>query len=122
MDTLSPDQAATATLVANADAAFRQAIAAGRSLLSNEQQQPLLDALGVPHVDASSPVTGELRIRVHNSREFGLVISVGLGGLDAELDDGHLFRSGRATVHAATAMVNPATLLRRFRHTLPLHG
>jgi acetate---CoA ligase (ADP-forming) len=115
MTTLSPTQPAAAAV--DVDSAFRQAAAAGRDTLSASELQPLLTDLGVPLAESSAPAVAELRLRLHHTREFGLVISAGLGGLDAELDAGH-FRKERAAVHAAVALSDAATFLKRFRRTL----
>ena len=80
---------------------------------------PLLEALACPLTDESrpSPDGTTLRLQLHRTREFGLVLSAGLGGLDSELDPRN-FRSGRAAVHALTELTNPTDFLRRFEQTL----
>ena len=80
---------------------------------------PLLEALACPLTDETrpSPDGTTLRLQLHRSREFGLVLSAGLGGLDSELDPRN-FRPGRATVHALAELTNPTDFLRRFEQTL----
>jgi len=80
---------------------------------------PLLEALACPPTDQTkpSPDGTTLRLQLHRSREFGLVLSAGLGGLEGELDPRN-FRPGRATVHALAELTNPTDFLRRFEQTL----
>jgi acetate---CoA ligase (ADP-forming) len=59
----------------------------------------------------------EFRIAIADTREFGLVVSAGAGGVDAELDTGN-FRRDRAVVHAAVELTDAADFLDRFRRTL----
>ena len=80
---------------------------------------PLLQALACPPTDETkpSPDSTTLRLQLHRTREFGLVLSAGLGGQDGELDPRN-FRSGRATVHSLAELTNPTDFLRRFEQTL----
>lgn len=80
---------------------------------------PLLTALACPlsSAEESAPHRTTLRLQLHRSREFGLVLSAGLGGLDGELDPRN-FRPGRATVHALTELTSAADFLHRFQQTL----
>ena len=59
----------------------------------------------------------DLRISLHCTREFGMVISAGLGGLDAELDEGN-FRQDRASVFAVTELTDAEDFLCLFKRTL----
>jgi acyl-CoA synthetase (NDP forming) len=81
--------------------------------------QSLLAALACPLASGTepSPHSTALRLQLHRSREFGLVLSAGLGGADGELDPSN-FRPGRATVHALTELTNATDFLRRFQQTL----
>jgi len=54
---------------------------------------------------AARPPAVELRISLNNTREFGMVISAGLGGPDAELDEAN-FRKDRASVYAAAELTD----------------
>ena len=80
---------------------------------------PLLEALACPLTDETrpSPDGTTLRLQLHRTREFGLVLSAGLGGLDSQLDPRN-FRPGRATVHALAELTNPTDFRRRFEQTL----
>ncbi len=68
---------------------------------------------GEPRTQASV----DLCIKLENTREFGLVLSAGAGGVDATLDERN-FRRGRGTVHAAAALTDAADFLRLFRRTV----
>ena len=59
----------------------------------------------------------ELSIRVHATREFGLVLSAGAGGLDGALDPANFARD-RAAVHAAVELTDGEDFLERFRRTI----
>ena len=102
-------------------AIFKQAAAAGRNTLNNAELGALLSSLGIQfnqgaaRADKSSVV--ELRISLNNTREFGMVVSAGLGGLNAELDESN-FRKDRASVYAATELTDAEDFLRLFRRTL----
>jgi len=102
-------------------ALFEQAAAAGRNALAEAELGALLSGLGIAfnqgaaRAETSSEV--ELRISLNNTREFGMVISAGLGGLDAELDESN-FRKDRASVYAAAELTDAEDFLRLFRRTL----
>jgi acyl-CoA synthetase (NDP forming) len=107
----SPSFAALATRL------FRQAAAAGRDTLNQTELDTLLPALGVTSGPEASAATVDLRISLDHTREFGMVISAGVGGLDAGLDEGN-FRQDRAAVYAAAELTDAAGFLRLFRRTL----
>jgi acyl-CoA synthetase (NDP forming) len=107
----SPSFAALATRL------FRQAAAAGRDTLNQTELDTLLPALGVTSGPEVSAATVDLRISLDHTREFGMVISAGVGGLDAGLDEGN-FRQDRAAVYAAAELTDAAGFLRLFRRTL----
>ncbi|MDO8942259.1 MAG: hypothetical protein Q7U75_03700, partial [Desulfobacterales bacterium] len=100
---------------------FEQAASAGRNTLNPAELGTLLSGLGIELVRDASPTmpppTVELRFSLNNTREFGMVISAGLGGLDAELDEGN-FRKDRAAVYAATELTDAAGFLDLFKRTL----
>jgi acyl-CoA synthetase (NDP forming) len=73
--------------------------------------------LGVTSGPEASAATVDLRISLDHTREFGMVISAGVGGLDAGLDEGN-FRQDRAAVYAAAELTDAAGFLRLFRRTL----
>jgi predicted CoA-binding protein len=58
----------------------------------------------------------DLRVSLVNTREFGMVLSAGLGARDAALADG-AFRKDRAAVHASVELTDGAAFLERFRRT-----
>ncbi len=100
---------------------FRQAAAAGRQALDPAELAALLCTLGLSLTAKSAPDgqpnTVELRISLNNPREFGMVISAGFGGLDAELDEAN-FRKDRASVYAVTELTDAGDFLELFRRTL----
>ena len=100
-----------------AGALLAQAAAQGRDQLNASELQALLEGLGVT-LDATAPeAPGELAISLTNTREFGLVISAGQGGVDGELDPAN-FRRDRACVHAAAELTDAADFLALFKRTL----
>lgn len=112
--TASAPTAETAALTA----LFRQAAADGRDTLNPPELSALLAGLGIAFGEgAAADAAGELRIALGNTREFGMVISAGLGGLDAELDAGN-FRKDRAAVYAAVALTDAENFLGLFKRTL----
>ena len=62
-------------------------------------------------------VEGRLHRRTRNTREFGMVISAGLGGTDTELY-AERFRKGQAIVASSTAMTDGDTFFELFRRTI----
>jgi len=99
---------------------FRRAAAAGRATLDQTELETLLPALGVsfrPKAEPRTLAAIDLRISLNRTREFGMVISAGLGGLDADLNESN-FRQDRASVYAATELTDAADFLRLFRRTL----
>ncbi len=104
-----------------ATAIFRQAASAGRDTLSKAELGALLSSLAIGFEEdvapAAKPPAVELRISLNNTREFGMVLSAGLGGLEAELDEDN-FSKDRASVYAAVELTDAADFLRLFRRTL----
>jgi acyl-CoA synthetase (NDP forming) len=74
--------------------------------------------LMVEHLPPDSAAFGnELIVGIRRSREFGMVISAGLGGTDTELY-AEAFRKGRAAATAATAMTDGQGFFDLFRSTV----
>ena len=97
-----------------------RAAESGRKALNEAELEALFSGLGLIYradAKAGSPSGIELRISLNNTREFGMVISAGLGGLDAQLDESN-FRKDRASVYAAVELTNANDFLRLFRRTL----
>ena len=110
-----------AALGAGTAAIFGQAAAAGREVLDNAELATLISGLAlefkeVPSTPAQSDAV-EVRISLNNTREFGMVLSAGLGGLDAELDESN-FRKDRASVYAAAELTDADDFLGLFKRTL----
>ena len=59
----------------------------------------------------------EMIVGVRNSREFGMVLSAGLGGTDTELY-AERFRKGQAIVAASTAMISGMSFFELFKKTI----
>ncbi len=96
---------------------FRQAAASGRNTLNQAELDTLLSGLGISFAATVPPDPLALRISLNNTREFGMVISAGMGGLDADLDEGN-FRKDRASVYAATELTDADAFLVLFKRTL----
>lgn len=112
------------TAMSHADLAtslFRQAAAANRENLDAAQIRTLFDALDIPFQFETKSEKGltavEFRIGLSNTREFGLVISAGIGGIDADLPEGN-FGKNRATVFAATELTDADDFFQLFQRTL----
>lgn len=69
-------------------------------------------ALGV----AAGASGDDLRVALTNTREFGMVISAGLGAREAALAEG-AFRKDGAAVHASVELTDGAGFLARFKRT-----
>lgn len=100
---------------------FEQATAAGRDALNHAELGTLVASLGMvfnPNIALVQPQPPvELGLSLNCTREFGMVISAGIGGLDADLAQGN-FQKDRATVYAATELTDAADFLALFRRTL----
>jgi acyl-CoA synthetase (NDP forming) len=104
-------------LITNTAALFRQATAQGRDSLDAAALRTLLGNLGLAFDASAAPGAVELRVSLNSTREFGMVISAGLGGLEAELDEGN-FRRDRASVYAAVSLTDAVDFLGLFKRTL----
>ncbi len=109
---------AHASLAATAAALFAEAAAVGRDSLDQPGMVKLLGGLEIPlAAGPAGPTPVALRIRLENTREFGMVLSAGSGGLDAGLDASNFTRD-RAAVHAAAELTDATLFLQLFRRTL----
>ena len=59
----------------------------------------------------------ELLVSLRRTREFGMILTAGLGGTDTELYAGR-FKKGQAVISAATAMVDGKTFFELFKSTI----
>jgi len=115
---LNPVSAATGSSAMNS--LFKQAVGAGRNALDGTELNSLLSHLGIALEQDDSPATHavvDVRISLNNTREFGMVISAGLGGLESELDDDN-FRKDRAAVYASAELTDAEDFLGLFQRTL----
>jgi acyl-CoA synthetase (NDP forming) len=120
MNRISPIETQAAVASTVAATLFGRAAAAGRDFLSQEELGSLLSSLGLVFkldVALAQPQPAvELRLSVNHTREFGMVISAGLGGLDADLAARN-FSKDRATVYAAAELTDAEDFLGLFRRT-----
>ncbi|MDE2613260.1 MAG: CoA-binding protein [Burkholderiales bacterium] len=97
---------------------FQRAMTQGQLQLGADDVRALLDDLGVAFdAKAARGDEVELRIALHCTREFGMVLDAGLGGLEGDLDARNFGRD-RASVHAAVALTDASDFLGLFRRTL----
>ena len=106
---------------ATATTLFRRAASEARDTLNGTELGELLSSLGMsPDRDASSPGRTsdvDLHISLASTREFGMVISAGSGGMESGLDEGNC-RKDRASVHASAELTDAEDFLGLFRRTL----
>lgn len=93
-----------------------------RELRGNKLWQAIIDdiqgVLLVQYMPPDSEAFGnELIVGIRNTREFGMIISVGLGGTDTELY-AERFRKGQAVVAVSTLMADCETLFGLFKQTI----
>ncbi|WP_275099785.1 CoA-binding protein [Sedimenticola hydrogenitrophicus] len=99
----------------------------GRQSLNDAELRQLLEMAGLPlgSKQRGEQASGlELALSLTNTREFGMVISAGLGGENGELLAGAL-RKGQGGVRAAAELTNGEDLLAAFKATIAwrqLHG
>ncbi len=98
-----------------------QAAAAGHTTLNAAQLETLLAALGLPHSVEAPPTVQpglvEIGIKLYRTREFGMIVSAGLGGPDAQLDATH-FKKDSALVSASAELTDAGQFLKLFQRTL----
>ena len=91
------------------------------STLEQRETQQIIKAACLP-VDTTPQSTGEhnepaLRISIHNNRDFGMVISAGIGGTAADLYRTSC-RDGQAAVAASTLLNDAAAILTLFKESI----
>nr|WP_246264264.1 CoA-binding protein [Aromatoleum toluvorans] len=95
---------------------FRQAAADGRDALNADELQRFVASFGAALAEGV-PGGVDLRIALENTREFGMILTAGAGGLDGALDRAN-FRKDRAAVSASVDLTDAADFLRLFRRTV----
>lgn len=121
MQSTSKTKSSAAALASKTEDLFKQAAANGRNALNPTELSTLLVGMGMglAHDKATSEneFAIDIRISLNNTREFGMVISAGMGGMDAELDESN-FRKDRASVYAATDLTDADNFFDLFKRTL----
>ena len=88
-------------VVANQPAAVR---AACKGMLAALSQQDIAGVMLTEFIEADAAGSGsELLVGLRNTREFGMILTAGIGGVDTELFAGGS-RRGQAVVSASTAL------------------
>jgi acyl-CoA synthetase (NDP forming) len=99
---------------------YGRAAADGRDTLNPVELGSVISSMGMVYTPdpalTQQPQAVELMLSLNNSREFGMVISAGLGGPDADLYDGN-FKKDCATVHAPCELTDAADFLGLFKRT-----
>ena len=99
---------------------FHQVAAAERVTLDQAELASLLASLGLALAADTSPAAQpgavEISIKLYHTREFGMIISAGTGGLDAQLDEDN-FKKDRAVVYASTELTSSENFLNLFQRT-----
>lgn len=110
--TISPGEA----LNAATGELFGQAAGQGRSAFDATECERFVASFGAALAEGV-PGGVDLRIALENTREFGMVLTAGAGGLDGVLDRAN-FRKDRAAVSASVELTDAADFLRLFRRTV----
>ncbi|MFA7280524.1 MAG: acetate--CoA ligase family protein [Sterolibacterium sp.] len=102
-------------IVAKQPAAVR---AACQSMLAKLSEQDIAGLMLTEFIEADTAGAGnELLVGLRNTREFGMILSAGIGGVDTELFAGST-RRGQAVVSASTALTTAEEFLELFKPTL----
>ncbi len=92
--------------------------AACQSMLAQLSERDVAGVMLTEFVEADAAGAGsELLVGIRNTREFGMIISAGIGGVDTELHAGSA-RRGQAVVSASTALTTAEEFLELFRPTI----
>ncbi|MCK9987570.1 MAG: hypothetical protein AzoDbin1_04042 [Azoarcus sp.] len=110
--TISPGEA----LNAATGKLFRQATGQGRDAFDAAECERFVASFGAVLAEGV-PGGVDLRIALENTREFGMVLTAGQGGLDGALDRAN-FRKDRAAVSASVELTDAPDFLRLFRRTV----
>lgn len=92
--------------------------AACRSMLAELSERDIAGVMLTEFIEADAAGSGsELLVGIRNTREFGMVLSAGMGGIDTELYAGGS-RRGQAVVSASTALTTAEEFLELFKPTI----
>src|SRR5450830_1743738 len=92
--------------------------AACRSMLAELSGRDIAGVMLTEFIEADTAGAGsELLVGIRNTREFGMILSAGIGGVDTELHAGSA-RRGQAVVSASTALTTAEEFLEIFRPTI----
>ncbi len=102
-------------VVSNHPMAVRAACA---SMLANLSDRDIAGVMLTEFIEADAAGAGnELLVGLRNTREFGMILSAGLGGVDTELFAAGS-RRGQAVVSASTALTTAEEVLELFKPTI----
>ena len=102
-------------VVTNQPAAVR---AACQSMLAKLSERDIAGVMLTEFIEADAAGSGsELLVGIRNTREFGMILSAGMGGIDTELYAGGS-RRGQAVVSASTALTTAEEFLELFKPTI----
>lgn len=102
-------------IVANQPAAVRSAC---QNMLAELSGRDIAGVMLTEFIEAdASGGAGEILIGLRNTREFGMILSAGIGGVDTELLAGSA-RRGQAVVSASTALTSAGEFLELFKPTI----
>ena len=89
-----------------------------RSMLTELSARDIAGVMITEFIEADAAGIGsELLVGIRNTREFGMILSAGMGGVDTELFAGGA-RRGQAVVSASTALTTAEEFLEIFRPTI----
>lgn len=92
--------------------------AACRSMLTELPARDIAGVMITEFIEADAAGFGsELLVGIRNTREFGMILSAGMGGVDTELYAGGA-RRGQAVVSASTALTTAEEFLEIFKPTI----
>ena len=106
-----------ATATAAVAALFKQVADSGRGAFSPAELNSLLGYLGIQMDGTGVTPDRSLCVSLNHTREFGMVISAGAGGLDAELDENN-YRKDRASVQACVELTDADDFFSLFQRTV----